>query len=71
MSTIQLNIEGMHCGACVRRVKAALAAVPGVSVREVEIGHAAVDVADGASEAAVRAEAEKAVGEAGFTVAQG
>ena len=71
MSTIELNIEGMHCGACVRRVKAALGAVPGASVREVEIGRAAVDVADGGSEAETRAAAEKAIGEAGFTVTPG
>lgn len=69
MSTIELTIEGMHCGACVRRVKAALAAVPGASVRDVAIGRAEVDVAEGGSEPAVRADAEKAVADAGFTVA--
>lgn len=34
----ELTVEGMHCGACVRRVKAALAQVPGVEVEEVEVG---------------------------------
>ena len=34
----ELAVEGMHCQACVRRVRAALAALPGVVVDEVEIG---------------------------------
>ena len=38
--TITLSIEGMHCGACVRRVTNALQAVPGVAVGSVEIGSA-------------------------------
>ncbi len=36
-----LSIEGMHCGACVRRVRAALDKIPGVTVGEVAIGKAA------------------------------
>ena len=39
---LKLNIEGMHCDACVRRVSAALAGVPGVAVGTVEIGSAEV-----------------------------
>jgi copper chaperone len=38
--TLELSIEGMHCGACVRRVMHALQAVPGVAVGSVEIGSA-------------------------------
>lgn len=38
--TLKLSIEGMHCGACVRRVTTALQAVPGVQVRAVEVGSA-------------------------------
>ena len=38
--TLQLSIEGMHCGACVRRVTTALAGVPGVQVGNVEVGSA-------------------------------
>ncbi|HVV87535.1 MAG TPA: heavy metal-associated domain-containing protein [Kofleriaceae bacterium] len=34
----ELAVDGMHCQGCVRRVKAALAEVPGVSVLEVAIG---------------------------------
>jgi copper chaperone CopZ len=36
--TLKLSIEGMHCGACVRRVTTALQAVPGVRVGSVEVG---------------------------------
>jgi copper chaperone len=38
--TLALSIEGMHCGACVRRVTNALQAVPGVAVASVEVGSA-------------------------------
>ena len=38
--TLKLSIEGMHCGACVRRVTTALQAVPGVQVGAVEVGSA-------------------------------
>lgn len=39
-SNFALNIEGMHCGGCVRRVTAALANVPGLSTTKVEVGRA-------------------------------
>ena len=38
--TLTLSIEGMHCGACVRRVTGALEGVPGVQLGSVEIGSA-------------------------------
>lgn len=38
-----LRIENMHCGACVRRVTAALNAVPGTHVNQVEVGMARVE----------------------------
>ena len=37
---LRLSIDGMHCGACVRRVSAALGKVAGVEVGKVEIGSA-------------------------------
>jgi len=37
-----IEVEGMHCGACVKRVRAALEKVPGVTVVGVEIGTATV-----------------------------
>ena len=40
MAEFTLKIDGMHCGACVRRVTQALAAVEGVAVNEVSVGAA-------------------------------
>lgn len=40
MSEFTLRIEGMHCGACVRRVGQALASTPGLTVEEVRLGAA-------------------------------
>ena len=40
MEPIHLQIEGMHCDACVRRVTQALAALPGVRLESVEVGSA-------------------------------
>jgi copper chaperone CopZ len=56
---LTLAIDGMHCGACVKRVKTALEKVPGVHVGDVAIGRAEVDVGD-ASVADVLAALEKA-----------
>jgi copper chaperone len=39
-NTLNLAIEGMHCGACVRRVTSALQSVEGVTVNSVEVGSA-------------------------------
>jgi copper chaperone len=41
-NTLNLAIEGMHCGACVRRVTSALQSVEGVTVKLVEVGSAKV-----------------------------
>ena len=41
-NTLNLAIEGMHCGACVRRVTSALQGVDGVQVSSVEIGLAKI-----------------------------
>ena len=46
MSHITLNIEGMHCGACVRRVTQTLERIPGTTVEEVRIGAARVESDD-------------------------
>lgn len=43
MSTMKLSIKGMNCDHCVRHVTNALATVPGVTVRQVTVGHATVD----------------------------
>ena len=40
MERLRLEIEGMHCGACVRRVEQRLGSLPGVVVDEVLVGEA-------------------------------
>ncbi len=42
MAEFILRIDGMHCGACVRRVSQALA-TEGLTVKEVRLGAARVD----------------------------
>lgn len=49
MNTTQLNIEGMHCQACVARVRRALENVEGLQVNDVQIGSASVDTDDAES----------------------
>ena len=46
MREITLNIEGMHCDACVRRVTQALERTPGTEVVEVRVGAARVKAED-------------------------
>jgi len=57
--SLTLAIDGMHCGACVRRVKTALEKVPGVHVGDVAIGRAEVELGE-VSAADVIAALEKA-----------
>jgi copper chaperone CopZ len=40
MSEFTLQIDGMHCGSCVRRASQALAGVEGLTVNEVRVGAA-------------------------------
>ncbi|HYE23600.1 MAG TPA: heavy-metal-associated domain-containing protein [Clostridia bacterium] len=60
MNNLKLKISGMHCGACVRRVSAALEKVPGVRLGAVEVGSASVeyDPAQSGTQA-IRAAVEK------------
>ena len=56
MPEFKLKIDGMHCGACVRRASQALAAVEGVEVVEVRVGEALLATAQtpaGSAEAAL------------------
>jgi len=46
MKDVTLRIDGMHCGACIRRVTQALQKVDGVEVAEVRLGAARVQVED-------------------------
>jgi copper chaperone len=43
MTTHELKIDGMSCQHCVKSVREALLAVPGVTRADVEIGHAKVE----------------------------
>ena len=45
MNTIQLEVQGMSCGGCVKSVNAALKLLPGVSSVEVDLpaGHVTVN----------------------------
>lgn len=61
---MKLLIDGMHCDACVRRVRAALDNQPGVSVDDVKVGEATVEVIEPASEATLR----ETIAEQGFTL---
>jgi copper chaperone CopZ len=40
MAEFKLQIDGMHCGSCIRRVTQALASVEGIAVNEVSVGTA-------------------------------
>jgi copper chaperone len=54
---VNLSIEGMHCDACVRRVRMALGKVEGVEIKDVKVGSAqiAVDPSKTSPEAAIDA----------------
>jgi copper chaperone len=41
---MKIQIEGMHCDACVLRVRKFLAKIPGAHVKEVSIGSAEVEL---------------------------
>lgn len=61
-TTVKLAIEGMHCGACVKRVTTALEGVVGAKVKSVEVGSAEVALGAGATPE----EAAAAVRQIGF-----
>jgi copper chaperone CopZ len=42
METINLSIQGMHCGGCAAKVSNALKSLSGASVEEVTVGSARV-----------------------------
>lgn len=46
MATLELHIDNMHCGSCVRRVTQTLNAVPGTHAQEVRIGSARVQTSE-------------------------
>ncbi len=64
--TLKLDIDGMHCDACVRRVKTALDNQPGVTTVDVQVGHATTKVEPPATESTIRS----TIDEIGFTLKQ-
>lgn len=46
MAKFTLQIDGMHCGSCIRRVEQALASADGVKVEEVRLGAARLSASD-------------------------
>jgi len=67
MTQLNLIITGMHCGACVRRVTAALEKTRGVQIGAVEVGSARLEYEPAqADSAAIIASLEKI----GFSAAE-
>lgn len=64
MAEITLRIDGMHCGACIRRVTQALVSVKGLQVEEVRLGAARLDIS---GETEVSNQAIDALAKAGYT----
>ncbi len=62
MAEITLQIEGMHCGACVKRVSQALASQQGLAVKEVRIGAARIE----SDEQAAASQAVEALAKEGY-----
>ncbi|MGA2349918.1 MAG: heavy-metal-associated domain-containing protein [Terracidiphilus sp.] len=46
MAEYRLRIDGMHCGACVRRVTQALTSVEGIVVNDVRVGEVRLSATD-------------------------
>ena len=64
MAEFTLKIDGMHCGSCVQRVSRALAATPGVVVKQVGLGAARISAANEAEPVVL---AIAAIAKAGYT----
>jgi copper chaperone CopZ len=62
MAEVILRIDGMHCGACVRRVSQALAAQQGLAVKEVRIGAARIE----SDQQSAASQAVEALAKAGY-----
>ena len=63
MPEVHLRIDGMHCGACIRRVSQSLQSVLGADVAEVRLGAARVEVPEEVSTESLIAR----LGKAGFS----
>lgn len=66
MSTIELHVQDMSCGACVKHVSEALSTLPGVEAVEVDLQTGRVSVRGSADVAALIT----ALDEAGYSATQ-
>jgi len=66
MQTLNLSIEGMHCGGCANRVSAALKSAPGTKVEQVTVGSARLSIDPAKTSAAALI---KVLDDLGFTAA--
>jgi len=64
MAELTLAIDGMHCGACVRRAGQALSQIPGLTIGEIRVGAARLAAEDPESAALA---AVDALAKAGYT----
>lgn len=68
--TVDVNVQGMTCGHCVRSVQEEISEIPGVTDVQVELVSGGTSTVTVTSTEPVPAEAlEAAVAEAGYTVA--
>lgn len=58
MREVRLKIEGMHCGACVKRVTMSLEKL-GAKIEEVEVGSARLKADDSVTDSAMLAALQK------------
>ena len=65
MKDLHIEIVGMTCDHCVRAVKNRLAATPGVSVKDVKVGTADIDLDEST---ASMTDVEDAISDEGYTV---
>jgi copper chaperone len=63
MQEVTFAVNGMHCGACVRRLELALSRVEGAKPQHVEVGSARVQFDPEQTDVA---ELERAIEKAGF-----
>jgi len=63
IASFEIEIQGMSCGHCVKTIRQALESVHGVTVRDVVIGHAVIDLDE---QVASPQDVEKAIDDTGF-----
>ncbi|HHT75101.1 MAG TPA: cation transporter [Methanomassiliicoccaceae archaeon] len=68
MSEITLNVKGMKCGGCKKRVEDALVSLPGVSSVKIDLKKGEVQVAYDETSTGPE-QIRKKIGEAGYQVA--